>query len=84
MEPLLASLGRATAKVHCVSDADSDQTLVSFQVEDAVAGAIGGREEELADAVADFGAAYGALARDDHVRFVEAFRAGDIPGVEAT
>jgi uncharacterized protein (DUF2252 family) len=84
MEPLIASLGRATAKVHCVSDADSDQTLVAFQVEQVVAEAVGGREEELADAVADFGAAYGSLARDDHVRFVEAFRAGEIPGVEAT
>jgi uncharacterized protein (DUF2252 family) len=84
MEPLLESLGRATAKVHCVSDADSDQTLVDFQVEEAVAAALGGREEAFADALADFAAAYGSLARDDHVRFVEAFRAGEIPGVEAT
>ena len=30
-----------------------------------------------------FGAAYGELARDDHRRFVDAFRNGAIPGLEA-
>ena len=30
-------LGRATAKIHCASDEDSEQDLVDFQVEDAIA-----------------------------------------------
>ena len=29
-------LGRATAKIHCASDEDSDQDLVDFQVEEAI------------------------------------------------
>ena len=40
-------LGRATAKIHCASDEDSDQDLVDFQVEEAIAGSRRGRREEL-------------------------------------
>jgi uncharacterized protein (DUF2252 family) len=79
--PLLCDLGRATAKVHCVSDAGSDQTLVPYQTEEAIMAVVGGREDDLAADLAAFGAAYGALARDDHRRFVDAFRNGEIPGV---
>ena len=79
--PLLRSLGQATAKVHCVSDAGSDQSLVEFQTEDAIVAAVGGEDEAFAAELADFGAAYGALARDDHRRFVDAFRNGEIPGL---
>jgi hypothetical protein len=79
--PLLESLGQATAKVHCVSDAGSDQTIVPFQTEDAIVRVVGDEEEAFADELADFGAAYGALARDDHRRFVDAFRNGAIPGL---
>jgi uncharacterized protein (DUF2252 family) len=80
--PLLRSLGQATAKVHCVSDAGSDQTLVDFQTEAAIAGAIGDEEDAFAEELATFGAEYGELARDDHRRFVDAFRNGAIPGVD--
>jgi uncharacterized protein (DUF2252 family) len=83
IEPLLCDLGRATAKVHCVSDAGSDQTLVTFQTEEAIMDVVDGREDELCADLAGFGAAYGALARDDHRRFVDAFRNGEIPGVPA-
>jgi uncharacterized protein (DUF2252 family) len=79
--PLLCELGRATAKIHCVSDAGSEQTLVTFQTEEAVMAVVGGREDEFVADLADFGAAYGDLARDDHRRFVDAFRNGEIPGV---
>jgi hypothetical protein len=44
-------------------------------------GVVEGREEQFADDLAAFGAAYGSLARDDHRRFVDAFRNGEIPGV---
>jgi len=81
--PLLRWLGQATAKVHCVSDAGSDDALVDFQTEDAIVEAVGDREDEFASDLADFGAAYGELARDDHRRFVDSFRNGAIPGLEA-
>jgi uncharacterized protein (DUF2252 family) len=78
--PLLRYLGQATAKVHCVSDAYSDQSLVEFQTEAAIAAAIDD-DEAFADDLAVFGAAYGAQARDDHRLFVDAFRNGEIPGL---
>jgi len=80
--PLLDYLGRATAKVHCVSDADSDQRLVPFQTEDAILAVLDGREGEFAASMAEFGAAYGDLVRDDHRRFVESFRNGKVPGLQ--
>ena len=79
--PLLRYLGAATAKVHCVSDAGSDQALVDFQTEEAIMAVVGGRDDEFAADLADFGAAYGELAREDHRRFVDAFRNGKIPGL---
>jgi uncharacterized protein (DUF2252 family) len=81
--PLLEYLGQATAKVHCVSDAGSEQTLVEFQTEQAIMAVVDGREDEFADDLVRFGCAYGDLARDDHRRFVDAFRNGRIPGVPA-
>jgi uncharacterized protein (DUF2252 family) len=78
---LLRFLGHATAKVHCVSDAGSDQTLVGFQTEEAIATAVGDEEEAFAADLVEFGAAYGELVRDDHRRFVDSFRNGDIPGL---
>jgi hypothetical protein len=79
---LLRFLGQATAKVHCVSDAGSEQTLVGFQTEEAIAEAVGDEEEAFAEDLAEFGAAYGELVRDDHRRFVDSFRNGEIPGLE--
>ena len=76
-------LGRATAKVHCASDTDSDQDLVDFQVEEAIAAAVAERGEELVDWVVDFGLRYADRVRTDHALFVEAFRSGHI-GVDAT
>jgi hypothetical protein len=43
---------------------------------------IGDEDERFAADLAAFGAAYGELARDDHRRFVDAFRNGAIPGLE--
>ena len=41
-------LGRATAKIHCASDEDSDQDLVDFQVEEAIAsGCLDRRRKEF-------------------------------------
>ena len=80
---LLEHLGQATAKVHCVSDSGSDQALVDFQTEAAIMDAVDGREDDFARDLVEFGRAYGDLARDDHRRFVDAFRNGRIPGVPA-
>lgn len=76
-------LGRATAKIHCASDEDSDQDLVDFQVEEAIAGVLEGRRKELIAWVTDFAVSYADRVREDHALFVAAFREGRI-GVSAT
>ncbi|KFU77275.1 Uncharacterized conserved protein, DUF2252 family [Amycolatopsis lurida] len=81
MGPVLDYLGRATAKMHCVSDSDSEQTLVDFQSEAAIAAVIGDREEEFVRTLTEFGMAYAEQSRDDHRLFVDAFRGGKIPAV---
>jgi len=81
MSPVLDYLGRATAKVHCVADKDSDPSLVGFQTEDEIVEAIGEREDEFVKEMALFGARYAETARDDHRLFVDAFRNGQIPGL---
>jgi uncharacterized protein (DUF2252 family) len=83
MASVVEQLGRATAKVHCASDEDSDQTLVSFQVEEVVAASVEGRRKAFVEAVTEFALAYAADVRRDHILFVEAFREGRI-GVAAT
>ncbi len=76
-------LGRATAKIHCASDEDSEQDLVDFQVEDAIAEVLEGRRKELVAWVTDFALGYADRVREDHSLFVAAFREGRI-GVSAT
>ena len=66
-----------------MSDSGSEQTLVDFQTEQAISAAVGDAGAELASELAEFGAAYGQLVRDDHRRFVDAFRNGAIPGLPA-
>ena len=53
--PVVELLGRATAKVHCVSDEDSDEDLVDFQTEEAIAEAIGDDAEAFVDELVEFG-----------------------------
>ena len=77
-------LGRATAKIHCASDEDSDQTLVD------VPGGGGGRRVPRGPAQGVHrgddrvrARATPQTVRQDHALFVEAFREGRI-GVDAT
>jgi uncharacterized protein (DUF2252 family) len=77
-------LGRATAKAHCVADTDADLTLVRFQAEEAIAHAVGGREEEFVSWVVAFAHDYATQVRTDHALFVDAFRSGQIPGVASS
>jgi uncharacterized protein (DUF2252 family) len=81
---VIEQLGRAVAKVHCVSDTDSDQSLVDFQTEEAIVAVIGDDVEEFVADMVAFGLEYAAIVRDDHRHFVDAFREGRIPGITST
>ncbi len=76
-------LGRATAKVHCASDEDSEQDLVQFQVEAAIVASLKGRRRDFTDHVVDFALSYAKTVRRDHALFVDAFRSGRV-GIAAT
>jgi len=81
---VVEQLGQAVAKVHCVSDTDSDQSLVAFQTEEAIVEVIGDDLDAFVADLVSFGLEYAMVVRDDHRHFVEAFRGGRIPGVSAT
>ena len=80
---VVEQLGRATAKIHCASDEDSDEDLVDFQVESAIRRSLHRRRKEFTTWVTDFALEYAARVRADHALFVEAFRDGRV-GVSAT
>ncbi|HEX2073909.1 MAG TPA: DUF2252 domain-containing protein [Geodermatophilus sp.] len=82
--PVLDQLGRATAKMHCVGDADSDHTLVPFQTEDAITAMVGDRREEFVADLVEFAHRYARRTQEDHQLFVDAFRAGAIPGISSS
>jgi uncharacterized protein (DUF2252 family) len=82
MDPVLEYLGRATAKMHCVSDEDSEQSLVDFQVEESIAAVIDD-ENAFVRELTGFALAYAERTRDDHRLFVDAFRGGRIPGISS-
>jgi uncharacterized protein (DUF2252 family) len=81
---VVEALGRATAKVHCASDEDSDQDLVGFQTEAAICAVLDGRRREFVADLTEFALEYAARVRSDHALFVDAFREGRIGGVTAT
>ena len=83
IEPVVELLGRATAKVHCVSDEDSDEDLVDFQTEEAIIEAIDEDPDGFVDELVDFGVDYAEKTRKDHALFVDAFRAGRFDLVSA-
>lgn len=84
IDPVLKDLGRATAKIHCASDQDSDHSLVPFQTEEAITKVVGDRREEFIEEITDFAIEYSAKVRRDRALFVEAFRENRIPGVPST
>ncbi|MGL5912056.1 MAG: DUF2252 family protein, partial [Phycicoccus sp.] len=73
---LVPQLGRATAKIHCVADSESEQDLVTVSVEEAVGRSIGGDVEGLVGVLTRFAHEYAGQAREDHRVFVDAFRHG--------
>ena len=79
---VLEQLGQATAKVHCVSDQNMEETpLVEFHTEHAILDVIDGRVEDFVTDLVAFGLEHATRVRADHALFVEAFRNGQIPGV---
>lgn len=87
LRSVLGYLGKATAKAHCVSDEDSDDTLVDFQTEEAIAHVIGDGAEGIATFIEDmcgFGLDYATRVRADYALFVDAFRAGGFSEVAPT
>jgi uncharacterized protein (DUF2252 family) len=78
---LLGYLGQAVAKIHCVSDEDSDRTLVPFSTDQAISDAVSGREDEFVQDMKAFGQGYGSVVRDDYELFVDAFRNRQFPGL---
>lgn len=83
MRAVVDLLGRATAKVHCASDEDSQQDLVDFQVEAAIAESLEGRRNEFVSWLCDWSIDYAVRVREDHALFVDAFREGHV-GIAAT
>ena len=84
LQVLVEQLGRATAKVHCVSDSDADAGLVEGSVEEAIAESVGDDVDGLVTDLTAFAHGYAARARDDHRLFVDAFRAGAFSAVAPT
>ena len=84
IEPVVRLLGRATAKIHCVSDEDSGEDLVDFSTEEAIAQAMGDDPQPFVDDLVEFGVEYAVRARKDHALFVDAFRSGAFDLVSAT
>jgi uncharacterized protein (DUF2252 family) len=78
---LVPQLGRATAKVHCVADSESDQDLVTVSVEEAVGARIGGDVDALVADLTTFAHEYANRSRSDHQLFVDAFRGGALQQV---
>ncbi|MEO0012750.1 MAG: hypothetical protein RLZZ535_1139, partial [Cyanobacteriota bacterium] len=68
------SLGRCVAKIHCCSDDDSDQTLVTYSIEEVINKVLDGHEADFIADIIDFGQNYGSVVRHDHHLFVDAFR----------
>lgn len=81
MLQVVESLGQCVAKIHCVSDEDSDQTLIAYSTEKAIYGVLDGRESDFVQHMVDFGQQYAECVRNDHRLFVDAFRNKQIPGI---
>jgi uncharacterized protein (DUF2252 family) len=74
-------LGQAVAKIHCVSDVDSDANVVPFSTDNAIHAVLKFRENDFVKNMTDFALAYGNVVRDDYRLFVDAFRNHLFPGL---
>lgn len=67
-------LGRAAAKIHCVADAESGETLITACAGEAIAEAFVGRRQAFVAEMVSFAESYACQVRDDHRLFVDLFR----------
>lgn len=74
-------LGKCVAKIHCCSDDDSDQTLITYSIEEAINEVLDGREADFVNYMVQFGEQYSAQVRHDYRLFVDAFRNHQFPGL---
>ena len=81
LQQLVKELGRVVAKIHCVSDEDSEQKLVNGSADKAILASFAGREAQFTTAVRDWSEAYAQRTRDDHRLFADAFRNGEFPSL---
>ena len=81
MLELVSYLGRAVAKIHCVSDEDSDENVIPFSTDKALYNVLKGKENGFAEKMTAFGMEYGNVVRDDYRLFVDAFRNHLFPGL---
>ncbi|CAF2406550.1 unnamed protein product [Rotaria sp. Silwood2] len=86
-------LGKAMAKIHCISDFDSIEKekhaqqhtdllplhIIPKHTEKTIRKAIGGNDEGFIQDMVSFAMIYGKRVRRDHQLFFEAFRNGKIP-----
>ena len=81
MLELVTYLGQAVAKIHCVSDIDSDERVVPFSTDKALYNVLKGKQKAFVDKMTTFGMDYGNVVRDDYRLFVDAFRNHMFPGL---
>ena len=84
MAVVVDQLGRATAKIHCVADDDSDTDLVTVSVEDVITKGVGDDVDGLVSELTEFGHRYAEQVRTDHHLFIDAFRSGAFSEVAPT
>ncbi|MFN7731506.1 MAG: DUF2252 domain-containing protein [Pirellula sp.] len=78
---LVENLARCVAKIHCVSDEDSDHTLVDYSTEDEINKVLNGRESEFVHYIVGFSEGYAKCVVNDYQLFVDAFRNKRIGGI---
>jgi uncharacterized protein (DUF2252 family) len=76
MTLVISDLGRATARLHSVTNETGSGDLVDFSTEDAILAVIGRDETAFVDHLVQFGHDYGRQVRLDHAEFVDLFRSG--------
>lgn len=81
MLELVEQLGRATAKIHCVADDESEHDLVPVSVEEVVSACVGDDVDAFVQETTQFAHAYAEQVRTDHALFVDAFRSGGFGAV---
>lgn len=81
MAAVVADLGEAVAVMHAVADEDSEHSLVPFSTEKAISNVLEDDAGEFERYLTSFAHQYSHQTRKDHQLFIDAFRNGQIPGL---